>query len=86
MEFLFECSTRHLTRSLRLLVSYRVEHEKRNSISTSNMYYFDYRVNTIVFYWKEKSTLLKNENKRINDPRIKIVMCIGAKARDEKMP
>ena len=86
MEFLFECSTRHLTRSLRLLVSYRVEHEKRNSISTSNMYYFDYLVNTIVFYWKEKSTLLTNENKRINDLRIKIVMCIGAKARDEKMP
>ena len=34
MEFLFECSTRHLTRSLRSLVSYRVEHSKRNSIST----------------------------------------------------
>ena len=34
MEFLFSCSTRRLTRSLRLLVSYRVEHSKRNSIST----------------------------------------------------
>ena len=34
MKFLFECSTRHLTRSLRSLVSYRVEHSKRNSIST----------------------------------------------------
>ena len=34
MEFLFSCSTRHLTRSLRSLVSYRVEHSKRNSIST----------------------------------------------------
>ena len=34
MEFLFECSTRHLTRSLRSLVSYRVKHSKRNSIST----------------------------------------------------
>ena len=32
MEFLFSCSTRHLTRSLRSLVSYRVTH--RNSIST----------------------------------------------------
>ena len=34
MEFLFSCSTRHLTRSLRSLVSYRVQHSKRNSIST----------------------------------------------------
>ena len=34
IEFLFSCSTRHLTRSLRSLVSYRVKHSKRNSIST----------------------------------------------------
>ena len=34
MEFLFSCSTRHLTHSLRSLVSYRVKHSKRNSIST----------------------------------------------------
>ena len=34
MKFLFSCSTRHLTRSLRSLVSYRVKHSKRNSIST----------------------------------------------------
>ena len=34
MEFLFSSSTRHLTRSLRSLVSYRVKHSKRNSIST----------------------------------------------------
>ena len=33
-EFLFECSTRHLTRSLHSLVTYRVKHSKRNSIST----------------------------------------------------
>ena len=33
MEFLFSCSIRHLTRSLRSLVRYRVEHSKRNSIS-----------------------------------------------------
>ena len=33
-KFLFSCSTRHLTRSLRSLVSYRVKHLKRNSIST----------------------------------------------------
>ena len=34
MEFLFSCSARQLTRSLRSLVSYRVKHLKRNSIST----------------------------------------------------
>ena len=34
MEFLFSCSTQHLTRSLRSLVSYRVKHTGRNSIST----------------------------------------------------
>ena len=34
MKFLFSCSTRHLTRLLRSLVSYRVKHSKRNSIST----------------------------------------------------
>ena len=33
MEFLFSCSTRHLTRSLRSLVSYRVKPSKRTSIS-----------------------------------------------------
>ena len=34
MKFLLSFSTRHLTRSLRSLVSYRVERSKRNSIST----------------------------------------------------
>ena len=34
MEFLFSCSTRHLTCSLRSLVSYRIKHSKRNSTST----------------------------------------------------
>ena len=34
MEFFFSCSTWHLTRSLRSLVSYRVKHSERNSIST----------------------------------------------------
>ena len=33
--FIFECSTRYLTRSLRSLVRCRVEHEKRKFISTS---------------------------------------------------
>ena len=40
MEFLFSRSTRHLTRSLRSLVSYRVEHSKRNSISTRALVLF----------------------------------------------
>ena len=35
MNFIFECSTRYLTRSLRSLVRYRVEHEKIKFISTS---------------------------------------------------
>ena len=34
IKLIFSCSTRHLTRSLRSLVSYRVKHSKRNSIST----------------------------------------------------
>ena len=34
MEFIFSCLARHLTRSLCSFVSYRVKHEKRNSIST----------------------------------------------------
>ena len=33
MKFIFECSTRYLTRSLRSLVRYRVEHSKINFIS-----------------------------------------------------
>ena len=34
MNFIFPCSTRHLTRSLRSLVRYRVEHSKIKFIST----------------------------------------------------
>ena len=34
MNFIFSCSTRHLNRSLRSLVRYRVEHEKIKFIST----------------------------------------------------
>ena len=36
MEFLFECSTRYLTSERSERVRYRIEHEKRNSISPSN--------------------------------------------------
>ena len=42
------------------------------------MYYFVYHINTIAPWWKEKSTLLMNENKRIDNPWIKIVECVGA--------
>ena len=46
MNFIFSCSTRHLTRSLRSLVRYRVEHSKIKFISThghviSSMYVSD---------------------------------------------
>ena len=34
MNFIFSCSTRYLTRSLRSIVRYRVEHSKINFIST----------------------------------------------------
>ena len=43
MEFLFSCSTRHLTRPLRSLVSYRVKHSKRNSYKRAPMHYSLYR-------------------------------------------
>ena len=36
MEFIFECSIRYVTHSLRSLMRYRVELERRNSISPSN--------------------------------------------------
>ena len=39
MKFIFSCSTRHLTRTLRSFVSYRVEHSKRNSYLRAPMYY-----------------------------------------------
>ena len=40
------------------------EHEKRNSISTSNHVLFFYHINAIIaLYWEEKPTSLMNENK-----------------------
>ena len=51
MEFLFSCSTRHLTHSLRSLVSYRVKYSKRNSISTRAhvLFSINLRPNSIVY-------------------------------------
>ena len=51
----------------------------------ANMYYFVYHITTIALYWQEKSTLLMNENKRIDNPWIRIVKCVGVKAQDENM-
>ena len=42
------------------------------------MYYFVYHVNSIALYRQEKSTLFINENKRIDNPRTKIVKYFGA--------
>ena len=39
LEFLFLCSARHLTRSLRSLVSYQNEHSKEIPYQRTRMYY-----------------------------------------------
>ena len=59
---------------------WEVELNTRREISylQATMYYFVYRLNSRAFYWQEKSTLLLNENERIDSPRIKIVKCVGA--------
>ena len=56
----------------------RVQHSKRNFISTSNHVIFVYHINTTALYWHIKSTFLMNENKRINNPWIRVVKCIDA--------
>ena len=65
-----------------------VEWKTRGEISypqaTICLYYFVYHTNTVALYWQEKSTLLMIENKRIDNPRIKIVKCVSAKTQDEK--
>ena len=42
-----------------------------------------YYINTITLYLQEKSTSLMNENKGIDNPRIKIGKYVGAKAQDK---
>ena len=44
------------------------------------MYYFVYHINTNALYWQEKATLFMNGNKRIDNPRMKIVKCVDAEA------
>ena len=56
----------------------RVEHEKRNCISTSN------HVILCLYLLTKKPTLLMNENKWIDNSRTKIGQCVGAKAQDGK--
>ena len=56
----------------------RVEHSKRNFISTSNHVFFVYHKNTITLYWQEKSTLLMNENRSIDNPWMSVVKCVDA--------
>ena len=56
----------------------RVEHSKRNFISTSNHVFFVCDINTKDLYWQENSTLLMNENKRIDNPWIRVVKCVDA--------
>ena len=58
MNFIFECSTQYLTRSLCSLMRYRVEHEKIKFISTSGHVIF------CLLYkhqWKKRD-LLRNHN------------------------
>ena len=77
MEFLLEC----LTDSSRVSAAneWDVELNTRREISylQATMYYV-FHINTIALYWQEKSTLLMNENKKIDNLRIQIVKCIGA--------
>ena len=54
----------------------RVQHSKRNFISTSNHVFFVYHINTTALYWHIKSTFLMNENKRINNPWIRVLKCV----------
>ena len=42
------------------------------------MYYFVHHISTIALYWQEKSNLLINGNKRIDNPPMKIVKCVSA--------
>ena len=49
------------------------------------MYHLVYHINTIALYWREKLTLLMNENKDIDISPIKIAQWVGSKAQDGKM-
>ena len=63
-----ECLTRDVELITRREISYL----------QATVYCFVYHINTRALYCQEKSTLLKNENKRIGNLRKKIVECVGA--------
>ena len=50
----------------------------------ATMYYSVYHIDTIALYWQEKPTLLMNENKRIDNPRIKIANALALRLKMEK--
>ena len=56
-----------------------VELNTRREISylQATMYNFVHHINTIALFWLEESTLLMNENKRIDNPQIKIGKCLA---------
>ena len=49
------------------------------------MYHLVYHINTIALYWREKLTLLMNENRDIDISPIEIAQWVGSKAQDGKM-
>ena len=78
--------TRRYGISFRVL--YSIAHEWDFELNTTReipylqaaLYYFGYLINTVALSWREKSTLWTNENKRIDNPRIKSVKCLGDQA------
>jgi len=78
MNFIFECSTRYLTRSQRSLVRYRVDHERIKFISISEYVIFCWLYK---HQWNTKSAcfqrrdLLRNHNDG-DLLRVKITCCL----------
>lgn len=48
------------------------------------MYNFVQHVNTTALHWQEKLTSLMNKTTGLTIPQLKIIMCVGTKAQDEK--
>ena len=89
MEFLFSCSTRHLTRSLRSLVRYRVKHAKRNSTSTrAHVLLSLYIISSVMHTFWSVLTYDLLEDRRIDDVLIKTFFLIlyYIKQIDSKLP
>ena len=86
MKFLYACLTWELKYECSKRARYQFEHKKRNFISTSNhvLLCLSYKQNSPITE-KKSQLFLINENKRIDNPQMKILKCIGTKAQDEKM-